>query len=98
MVGVQKGGQEKLRSDFQNTRRVQSTAVKVVVVQMERVNDVTSNSRPTSTVGPSFTLRVHLRIFRLFGLCELYLSDLASTGLQMHIYQTLPGVFKNRSM
>jgi len=36
----QEGNQEKLRSDFQNTRREQSTvAVKVGVIQMERVND-----------------------------------------------------------
>ena len=40
-----KGGQEKLRFDFQNTRRGQSIPVKVGVVQVEKVNDQMGQGR-----------------------------------------------------
>src|SRR6218665_1958433 len=43
--GFPKEGQEKLRSDFQNTRRGQSIPVKVGVVQMGRVNDQMGEGR-----------------------------------------------------
>ena len=43
--GFPKGGQEKLRSEFQSTRRGQSIAVRVGVVEMGRGNDQKGQGR-----------------------------------------------------